>query len=92
MKTVFAAYYKQIGSRRGFVKFFETRQDAESYLISDDYWGKANDQFDLNYRLRRVKEKFEIVERSLVDVLNEIYAWVRTLMLDWIHIHCKEII
>jgi len=75
MITVFAAYYKQIGGRREFVKFFESRQDAEVYLTSDAYWGKANSQFDLNYRLREFKEKFEIVERSLVDVLNEIYAW-----------------
>ena len=75
MITVFAAYYKQIGGRREFVKFFESRQDAEVYLTSDEYWGKANDQFDLDYRFRELKEKFEIVERSLVDVLNEIYAW-----------------
>ena len=75
MKTVFAAYYKQIGGGRELIKFFESRQDAEVYLTSDAYWGKANDQFDLNYRLREFKEKFEIVERSLVDVLNEIYAW-----------------
>lgn len=75
MITVFAAYYKEIGGRRVFVKFFESRQDAEAYLTSDEYWGKANDQFDLNYRFRELKEKFEIVERSLVDVLNEIYAW-----------------
>ena len=75
MITVFAAYYKQIGGGRELVKFFESRQDAEIYLTSDAYWGKANSQFDLNYRLREFKEKFEIVERSLVDVLNEIYAW-----------------
>ena len=75
MITVFAAYYKQIGGGRELVKFFESRLDAEKYLISDAYWGKANSQFDLNYRLREFKEKFEIVERSLVDVLNEIYAW-----------------
>lgn len=75
MITVFAAYYKQIGGRREFVKFFESRQDAEVYLTSDEYWGKAKDQFDLNYRFRQLKENFEIVERSLVDVLNEIYAW-----------------
>ncbi len=75
MITVFAAYYKQIGGSRELIKFFESRQDAEVYLTSDEYWGKANSQFDLNYRLREFKEKFEIVERSLVDVLNEIYAW-----------------
>lgn len=75
MITVFAAYYKQIGGGRELVKFFESRQDAEVYLTSDDYWGKANDQFDLNYRFRKLEEDFEIVERSLVDVLNEIYAW-----------------
>lgn len=77
MKTVFAAYYKQIGGRREFVKFFESRKDAESYLISDEYWGKSKDQFDLNYRLSEFKEKFEIVECSLIDVLNEIYAWCK---------------
>ena len=75
MITVFVAYYKQIGGRREFVKFFESRQDAEEYLTSDEYWGKAKDQFDLNYRFKEFKEKFEIVERSLVDVLNEMYAW-----------------
>ena len=75
MTTVFAAYYKQIGGGREFIKFFESRQDAEIYLTSDEYWGKANDQFDLNYRFRKLEEDFEIVERSLVDVLNEIYAW-----------------
>ena len=75
MITVFAAYYKQIGGRREFVKFFESRQDAEEYLLSDEYWGKSKDQFDLNYRFKEFKEKFEIVERSLVDVLNEMYAW-----------------
>ena len=75
MTTVFAAYYKQIGGGRELIKFFESRQDAEVYLTSDDYWGKAKDQFDLNYRFREFKENFEIVERSLVDVLNEIYAW-----------------
>lgn len=30
---------------------------------------------NLNYRFREFKENYEIVERSLVDVLNEIYAW-----------------
>ena len=75
MITVFAAYYKQIGGGRELIKFFESRQDAEVYLTSDEYWGKANDQFDLNYRFRKLEEDFEIVERSLVDVLNEIYAW-----------------
>ena len=75
MIKVFAAYYKQIGGRRELVKFFESRQDAESYLTSDAYWGKAKDQFDLDYRFKQLEEKFEIVERSLVDVLNEIYAW-----------------
>ena len=75
MITVFAAYYKQIGGGRELVKFFESRQDAEVYLTSDAYWGKANDQFDLNYRFRKLEEDFEIVERSIVDVLNEIYAW-----------------
>ena len=29
MLKVFAAYYKQIGGGRSFLKFFETRQDAE---------------------------------------------------------------
>ena len=77
MTTVFVAYYKQIGGRRDFVKFFESRQDAESYLLSDEYWGKSKDQFDLNYRFKEFKEKFEIVERSLVDVLNEMYAWCK---------------
>lgn len=77
MITVFAAYYKQIGGGKSFIKFFESRQDAEVYLTSDEYWGKANDQFDLNYRFRQLEEKFEIVERSLVDVLNEIYAWCK---------------
>lgn len=75
MITVFVAYYKQIGGRRELIKFFESRQDAEVYLTSDEYWGKAKDQFDLNYRFKEFKEKFEIVERSLVDVLNEMYAW-----------------
>lgn len=75
MITVFVAYYKQKGGRRKFVKFFESRQDAEEYLTSDAYWGTANDRFDLNYRFREFKENYEIVERSLVDVLNEIYAW-----------------
>lgn len=75
MITVFVAYYKQKGGRSVFVKFFESRQDAEEYLISDEYWGTAKDQFDLNYRFREFKENYEIVERSLVDVLNEIYAW-----------------
>ena len=77
MITVFVAYYKQIGGRREFVKFFESRQDAEEYLLSDEYWGKSKDQFDLNYRFKEFKEKFEIVERSLVDVLNEMYAWCK---------------
>ena len=75
MITVFAAYYKQIGGGRSLIKFFESRQDAEVYLTSDDYYGKANDQFALDYRFKQLEEKFEIVERSLVDVLNEIYAW-----------------
>lgn len=75
MITVFAAYYKQIGGGMELIKFFESRQDAEVYLTSDEYWGKANDQFDLDYRFRKLEEDFEIVERSLVDVLNEIYAW-----------------
>ena len=75
MITVFAAYYKQIGGGRSLIKFFESRQDAEVYLTSDEYYGKANDQFDLDYRFRKLEEDFEIVERSLVDVLNEIYAW-----------------
>ena len=75
MLKVFAAYYKQIGGRREFVKFFESRQDAEVYLTSDEYWGKANDKFDLDYRFRQLEENFVIEERSLVDVLNEIYAW-----------------
>lgn len=75
MITVFAAYYKQIGGGRDFVKFFESRQDAESYLLSDEYYGAAKDQFDLDYRFKKLEEDFEIVERSLVDVLNEIYAW-----------------
>lgn len=75
MITVFAAYYKQIGGGKSFIKFFESRQDAEVYLTSDAYYGKANDQFDLDYRFRKLEEDFEIVERSLVDVLNEIYAW-----------------
>lgn len=75
MITVFAAYYKQIGGGRELVKFFESRQDAEVYLTSDEYYGKSSDQFDLDYRFRKLEEDFEIVERSLVDVLNEIYAW-----------------
>ena len=75
MITVFAAYYKQIGGGKEFIKFFESRQDAESYLTSDEYWGTAKDQFDLDYRFRELEEKFEIVERSLIDVFNEIYAW-----------------
>ena len=69
MITVFAAYYKQIGGGKEFIKFFESRQDAESYLTSDEYWGTAKDRF------RELEEKFEIVERSLIDVFNEIYAW-----------------
>ena len=75
MLTVFAAYYKQIGGGREFIKFFESKQDAEVYLTSDAYWGKSTDQFDLDYRFKKLEEDFEIVERSLVDVLNEIYAW-----------------
>lgn len=75
MKTVFAAYYKQTGNSREFVKFFESRQDAEVYLTSVENYGKAKDQFDLDYRFRQLEENFEIVERSLVDVLNEMYAW-----------------
>jgi hypothetical protein len=75
MITVFAAYYKQIGGGREFVKFFESRQDAEVYLTSDEYYGASKDQFELDYRFKQLEEKFEIVERSLVDVLNEIYAW-----------------
>ena len=74
MLKVFAAYYKQISGGREFIKFFESRQDAEVYLISDEYCGKAKDQFDLDYRFKKLEEDFEIVERSLVDVLNEIYA------------------
>lgn len=77
MIKVFAAYYKQIGNRRTFVKFFESRQEAEAYLTSDEYCGKAKDKFDLNYRFKELKEHHEIVERSLVDVLNELYAWSR---------------
>ena len=77
MTTVFVAYYKQIGGGREFVKFFETKQDAEVYLTSGEYYGAAKDQFDLDYRFRKLEEDFEIVERSLVDVLNEIYAWAK---------------
>jgi hypothetical protein len=75
MKTVFAAYYKQIGGGKSFIKFFESRQDAEVYLTSDAYYGKLSDQFDLDYKFKKLEEDYEIVERSLVDVLNEIYAW-----------------
>lgn len=75
MITVFAAYYKQIGGGMSFIKFFESRQDAEVYLTSDAYYGKSLDQFDLDYRFKKLEEDYEIVERSLVDVLNEIYAW-----------------
>lgn len=75
MLKVFAAYYKQIGGGKEFIKFFESKQDAEVYLISDAYWGKAKDQFDLDYRFKKLEEDFIIEERSLVDVLNEIYAW-----------------
>ena len=51
MLTVFAAYYKQISGGREFVKFFETRQDAEVYLTSDEYYGRPlKDKYELDYR------------------------------------------
>jgi len=49
MKTVFAAYYKQIGGGRELIKFFESRQDAEVYLTSDaDY---LYEKIDLYYEV-----------------------------------------
>lgn len=80
MTTVFAAYYKPMYGSKKLVKFFESRQDAEEYLISDSYYGyKSKDKFDLNFRLKRLKEKFEIEERSLVDILNELYSRIENI-------------
>lgn len=69
--TVFAVYRVWFGKRQGIYKFFDTRELAEEYLMSDEYWGgKPNDKWDKKYRENKAKKDFEIVEMPLTDVLN----------------------
>lgn len=69
--TVFAVYRIWFGKRQGIHKFFDTRELAEEYLMSDEFWGnKLNDKWDKKYRENQVKKDYEIVEMQLTDVLN----------------------
>ena len=59
------------GKRQGIYKFFDTRELAEEYLMSDEFWGgKPADKWDKKYRENKVKKDYEIVEMPLTDVLN----------------------
>lgn len=68
--TVFALYYKMFSDKKDLMKFFDTREQAESYIRSDKYWGSPFDENNTEYRENQIKEKYEIVEMPLSEVLN----------------------
>lgn len=68
--TVFALYYKMYCDKKELMKFFDTKEQAETYLRSVEYWGSPFDEYNTEYRENQIKEKYEIVEMPLSEVLN----------------------
>jgi len=68
--TVFAIYHKMFGGSKELYRFFDTKEDAEQYLMSDEFWGSAFDKYNTGYRESEIREHYEIVEMPLSKVLN----------------------
>lgn len=48
--TVFALYYKMFRDKKDLMKFFDTKEQAETYLRSVEYWGSPFDEYNTEYR------------------------------------------
>ena len=68
--TIIAVYHKYFGKRDSIFKFFDTREEADRYLMSDELWGSKTDDMNREYRENTVRKGYEIVEMPLSEVLN----------------------
>lgn len=68
--VVFVIYHKMFGGSKELYRFFDTKEDAEQYLRSDEFWGSAFDKYNTGYRENEIREHYEIVEMPLSKVLN----------------------
>lgn len=68
--VVFAIYHKMFGGSKELHKFFDTKEEAEQYLRSDEFWGSAFDKYNTDYRESEIRERYEIAEMPLSKVLN----------------------
>ena len=68
--TVFAIYHKMFGDSKELYKFFDTKEEAEQYLRSDEFWGSAFDEYNTGYRENEILKHYEIVEMPLSKILN----------------------
>ena len=68
--AVFAIYHKMFGSSKELYRFFDTKEDAEQYLRSDEFWGSAFDKYNTGYRENEILKHYEITEMPLSKVLN----------------------
>ena len=74
---VIAVYYKMFDNRSSLIKFFETREEADKYLMNEYFGGETKDKYEIEYRKRQIKEKIEFKELSVVEILNELYQNAR---------------
>jgi hypothetical protein len=72
MKVV-AAYYIMSKTELELIRYFETREDANKYLMNDYFGSEPEDKYEMAYRESLIKEKMVIKEISIVDVLNELH-------------------
>ena len=68
--AVFAIYHKMFGGSKELYRFFDTKEEAEQYLRSDEFWGSAFDKYNTGYRESEIRERYEIAEMPLSKVLN----------------------
>ena len=73
MMKIIAAYYIMSKTELELIRYFETREDANKYLMNDYFGGEPKDKYEIAYREREIKEKILIKEISIVEVLNELH-------------------
>ena len=76
--TVVALYY-QDGKYRHLIRFFNNRDEADTY-IHDEYFGdKPWDEWNTDYRNDEIKRHLRIEEVPIVNILNDLYSDVKDL-------------
>ena len=73
MMNIIAAYYIMSKTELELIRYFETRADANKYLMNDYFGGEPKDKYEIEYRENQIKEKILIKEIPLVDILNELH-------------------